>query len=223
MAETANIEKVEPWVRMLWEQHGSDLLFSGGSPPRIRVNGRLLPIEGIEPLSGAEIDNLARPLLNPEQEATFAEQMDVDFSFSWEDKARLRGSMFTQRGETSLALRIIPTRIPSYDELGLPPAAEWLATLPRGFVLVTGPTGSGKSTTLGVDHRPHQHDALGAHPHDRGPRRVRPQPQALRGEPARGRSRQSRRSTELCAPRSERTPTSCSSVRCATSSRSRSP
>jgi twitching motility protein PilT len=141
-------ETIDPWVRILWEQHGSDLLLSGGSPPRIRVSGRLLPIEGMPPLTGPEIDAIARPLLKPEQEQTFEEQLDVDFSFSWEDKARLRGSMFTQRGETSLALRIIPTRIPSYDELGLPAAADWLATLPRGFVLVTGPTGSGKSTTL---------------------------------------------------------------------------
>ena len=142
------LDGIDAWVRILWDQQGSDLLLSGGSPPRIRVNGRLLPIEGMDPLSGAQIDALARPLLNAEQEQTFAEQLDVDFSFSWADKARLRGSMFTQRGETSLALRIIPARIPTYDELGLPTACDWLATLPRGFVLVTGPTGSGKSTTL---------------------------------------------------------------------------
>jgi twitching motility protein PilT len=148
MPTTIDTHKIDPWVQILWDHQGSDLLLSGGSPPRIRVDGRLLPIEGMEPLKGEEIDAIARPLLNPEQEATFHEQLDVDFSFSWEDKARLRGSMFTQRGETSLALRIIPARIPSYQELGLPAAAEWLATLPRGFVLVTGPTGSGKSTTL---------------------------------------------------------------------------
>jgi twitching motility protein PilT len=87
-------------------------------------------------------------MLNPEQEAIFAEHLDVDFSFSWLDRARLRGSLFTQRGQSALALRIIPAGIPSFDELGLPAAAEWLANLPRGFVLVTGPTGSGKSTTL---------------------------------------------------------------------------
>jgi len=74
--------------------------------------------------------------------------MDVDFSFSWLDRARLRGSVFTQRGQTSLALRLIPTRIPSYEDLGLPWIANWVAEQPRGLVLVTGPTGSGKSTTL---------------------------------------------------------------------------
>ena len=76
---------------------------------------------------------------------------DVDFSFSWQDQARLRASAFTQKGHTALALRMIPSRIPAFDEsspAGSPPVAEWLATLPRGLVLVTGPTGSGKSTTL---------------------------------------------------------------------------
>ena len=78
----------------------------------------------------------------------FEEQLDVDFAFSWGDKARIRGSIFTQRGQTALALRVIPTRIPSFEELGLPYAANWVSEQPRGFVLVTGPTGSGKSTTL---------------------------------------------------------------------------
>src|SRR5579871_5168729 len=139
---------IEPWIRILWDQEGSDLLLSAGTPPRIRVDGRLLPLEGLPALTGAEIDQIARPLLNSEQEATFEDQLDVDFSFSWEDKARLRGSMFTQRGQTALALRIIPTKIPTFEELGLPSAADMIAGLPRGFVLVTGPTGSGKSTSL---------------------------------------------------------------------------
>ena len=99
-------------------------------------------------MSGAEIDALARPLLTPGQLATFEDQLDVDFSFSYLDRARIRGSIFTQRGQTALALRLIPSRIPSYEELGLPFAADMIANLPRGFVLVTGPTGSGKSTTL---------------------------------------------------------------------------
>ena len=145
---TAHMEMIEPWIQILWDQGGSDLLLSAGSAPRIRVDGKLRPIEGLSILTGDEIDKIARPLLNPEQESIFAEYMDVDFSFSWLDKARLRGSLFTQRGQPALALRIIPAGIPSFEELGLPAAAEWLANLPRGFVLVTGPTGSGKSTTL---------------------------------------------------------------------------
>jgi twitching motility protein PilT len=145
---TEHIEMIEPWIQILWDQGGSDLLLSAGSAPRIRVDGKLRPIESMPLLTGDEIDKIARPLLNREQEEIFAEHFDVDFSFSWLDKARLRGSLFTQRGQPSLALRIIPAGIPSFDELGLPAAAEWLANLPRGFVLVTGPTGSGKSTTL---------------------------------------------------------------------------
>ncbi len=142
------LESIDPWLQILWDQEGSDLLLSADSAPRIRVDGRLRPIEGVPVLTGQEIDRLARPLLNAEQLATFEDQMDVDFSFSWRDKARLRGSLFTQRGKAALALRIIPVNIPSFEDLRLPQAASWVAGLPRGFVLVTGPTGSGKSTTL---------------------------------------------------------------------------
>ncbi len=143
-----NIEAISPWLQILWDQKGSDLLLSGSSAPRIRVNGKLRPVEGAPVLSGKEIDTLVRTLLTPSQRNTLDVEQDVDFAFSWLDRARLRGSAFTQRGETALALRMIPSRVPSFTELDLPPVAEWLAKLPRGFVLVTGPTGSGKSTTL---------------------------------------------------------------------------
>jgi twitching motility protein PilT len=142
------LKGIDPWIQALWESEGSDLLLSGGSAPRLRVNGRLRPIEGAPLLTGEEVDAISRPLLTTEQVAVFEDQQDVDFSFSWGDKARLRGSMFTQRGQSALALRIIPNRIPDFEELGLPKVADTLANLPRGFVLVTGPTGSGKSTTL---------------------------------------------------------------------------
>ncbi len=145
-----NIETgaISPWLQILWDQKGSDLLLAGGSAPRIRVDGKLRPLEGAPILSGTEIHNLVVTLLDPAEIEIFEEHQDVDFSFSWEDKARLRASAFTQRGETALALRMIPTVIPSFLELGLPAAADRLAALPRGLVLVTGPTGSGKSTTL---------------------------------------------------------------------------
>jgi twitching motility protein PilT len=139
---------ITPWLDVLWDNKGSDLLLAGGSAPRIRVSGRLRPVEGAPILTGKEIDDLVRPLLTESQSETLDTEQDVDFAFSWVDRARLRGSAFTQRGETALALRMIPSRVPSFEELDLPPTAEWLANLPRGFVLVTGPTGSGKSTTL---------------------------------------------------------------------------
>jgi twitching motility protein PilT len=147
MSETAS-PRLEPWLQTLWDRGGSDLLLSGGSAPRIRVDGRLQPIEGEAELTGDDVDKIGKPLLTPEQLMIFEEQMDVDFAFSWGDRARIRGSIFTQRSQTALALRIIPARIPSFEELGLPPVANWVAQQPRGFVLVTGPTGSGKSTTL---------------------------------------------------------------------------
>jgi twitching motility protein PilT len=135
-------------LQPLWEQGGTDLLLSGGSQPRIRVSGQLRPLQDAPILTGDEIRSIAFDLLTPDQKQTFEEYLDVDFSFSWGDRARVRGSVFTQRGLTSLALRIIPTKIPDFEELGLPWAATWISEQPRGFVLVTGPTGSGKSTTL---------------------------------------------------------------------------
>ena len=138
---------IDPWLDRLWEQGGTDLLLSGGSAPRIRVDGKLRPLEGAPVLTGEQINDVAFPLLTPGQLEVFAEMLDVDFAFSWRDRARIRGSIFTQRGQTALALRVIPARIPNFEDLGLPAAATWVSEQPRGFVLVTGPTGSGKSTT----------------------------------------------------------------------------
>jgi twitching motility protein PilT len=146
--ESDNLRAIEPWLQAMWDQKASDLLLSGGSAPRIRVSGQLRPLEGAEVMTGGQIDAVVQPLLKPEQRETFERQQDVDFSFSWQDRARLRGSAFTQKGQSALALRMIPSRIPSFEELDLPEKADWVSKLPRGFVLVTGPTGSGKSTTL---------------------------------------------------------------------------
>jgi twitching motility protein PilT len=99
-------------------------------------------------MSGAQIDQIVQPFLSEDQRVNFKEHLDVDFAFTWLDRARLRGSVFTQKGQTALALRLIPSRIPSFDDLGMPEGAQWIAEQTRGFVLVTGPTGSGKSTTL---------------------------------------------------------------------------
>jgi len=141
-------ERIDPWLQVLWDHQGSDLLLVSGSAPRVRIDGSLRPLEDAAVLSAAEIAELIRSMLTADQEATLEEHQDVDFSLTWRDRARLRGSAFHQRGELSLALRMIPSDIPSFEELGLPPIAEWLARLPRGLVLLTGPTGSGKSTTL---------------------------------------------------------------------------
>ncbi len=141
-------ERLDPWLQHLWDHEGSDLLLVSNSQPRARVDGRLQPIEGAPTLKASEIEEMVASMLSREQKEILEEHLDVDFSLSWRDRARLRGSAFHQRGELALALRMIPSAIPSFEELGLPPIAEWIARLPRGLVLLTGPTGSGKSTTL---------------------------------------------------------------------------
>jgi twitching motility protein PilT len=144
----SSMDRIDPWLELLYERRGSDLLLATGSPPRVRVDGDLCPVPGTEPMRGAEIADLVHGLITADQRAILEEYLDVDFSMTWRNLARLRGSAFHQRGDIALALRMIPSEIPTFDELGLPPIAEWIARLPRGLVLLTGPTGSGKSTTL---------------------------------------------------------------------------
>ncbi len=146
--KNGNTEAIDSWLEYLWERKGSDLLLTSGSQPRVRVDGHLTAIPGAPVLDGDLIVEIVEVMINEDQEATLKEHQDVDFSFGWGERARLRGSAFTQKGELALALRMIPTEIPTFEELGLPPIAEWLARLPQGLVLLTGPTGSGKSTTL---------------------------------------------------------------------------
>jgi twitching motility protein PilT len=146
--ESSNLLPVEPWLELLWEHHGSDLLLAGGSPPRVRIDGSLIPVPGAAVLSGNRIDEFVRSLLNPDLIEVFDESRDVDFGVSWKDRARLRCSAFTQKGETALAMRMIPDRIPNFEELGLPETVIEISNLSQGFVLLVGPTGSGKSTTL---------------------------------------------------------------------------
>jgi twitching motility protein PilT len=151
---TVQAEVIETWLRHVWELGGTDLLLTAGSPPRVRIDGGLRPVAGEAILHGDRIDGLVQALLTPLLLEQLAAHKDVDFSFSWRDHARFRGNAFTQKGHLALALRMIPSAIPSFADLGLPEAATWLAGLPRGLVLVTGPTGSGKSTTLAsiIDH-----------------------------------------------------------------------
>ncbi|MGY1736188.1 type IV pilus twitching motility protein PilT [Geodermatophilus sp. SYSU D00684] len=140
--------RVDGLLEELWNAGGTDLLLTAGSPPRIRVHGDLHPVHGARPLTADDTEALVAELLTPAQSAAFAAQQDHDFSFSWRDAARIRGNAFTQRDQVALALRMIPREVPSLDALGLPPVLGDLATRHQGLILVTGPTGSGKSTTL---------------------------------------------------------------------------
>ncbi len=95
-------KRIDPWLQIIWEGHGSDLLLVSGSPPRVRLDGRLQCVAGAPPMSGAEIDEIVRSMLTPEQEGILEEHQDVDFSLTWLDRARLRGSAFNQRGRRRL-------------------------------------------------------------------------------------------------------------------------
>lgn len=129
-------------------QHGAtDLHISSESPPLMRVDGQLRPLP-VPPLSANETKNLCYSLLTDSQRHRFEEENELDFSFGLRGLSRFRGNLFVQKGAVGGAFRLIPYEIRGLAELGLPPVVADLTKLPRGLVLVTGPTGSGKSTTL---------------------------------------------------------------------------
>jgi twitching motility protein PilT len=130
----------------LFDRGASDVIISAGAPPMLRIDGSLVRV-GDDLLRPEDTDSLARDLLAPQQRITFSEHNAVDFSFEWGERGRVRGNAFRQRGSVSIALRAIPTHIPSFTELFLPDSVAKLASVPHGLVLFTGPTGAGKSTT----------------------------------------------------------------------------
>ncbi len=125
----------------------SDLHLTIGTAPQIRVDGRLRPIE-MPPLTPADTKRLAYSVMTDTQKHAFEEKLEFDFSFGIKDLCRFRGNIFTQRGAVGAVFRVIPFEIRSFEALGLPPVIQKLCSKPRGLILVTGPTGSGKSTTL---------------------------------------------------------------------------
>lgn len=140
--------RVDRLLAVLWEAGGTDLLLSVGLPPMLRVDGALSPVAGEAVLTAADTDALVAEVLTQDQAGAWEASHEYDFSFSWREDARIRGNAFTQRGLTAVALRMIPRAIPSPDDLGLPPVLRDLAMRHQGLILMTGPTGSGKSTTL---------------------------------------------------------------------------
>jgi twitching motility protein PilT len=139
---------IEKYLTEAWDLGATDILISTGLPPYIRLKGELSAMEWTEPLTAQDTRALVNHLLNPELLDIFREQKDVDFSWSWGDRARVRGSAYTQQGNISIALRIIPATVRTMAELGLPDVMYDISKFSKGFVLVCGPTGSGKSTTL---------------------------------------------------------------------------
>jgi twitching motility protein PilT len=137
------------------ERGGSDLHLKVPSQPLVRLQGALTPIDGTEPLSPADTERVLREMLTAsERLAEFARDGEIDFSYTVRGLARFRVNAFRQRGSISIACRVVPFDIRSADDLGLPEVVTTLAKEPRGIIVVTGTTGSGKSTTLAamVDH-----------------------------------------------------------------------
>jgi twitching motility protein PilT len=129
------------------EQGASDLHLTAGAPPTARTYGKLIPFD-LPRLSPNDVENLVYPILDQQQYQMFMENWELDFSYSIEGLSRFRGNIMRQRGSIAVALRVIPYQVPSIDSLNLPACITELCNLPRGLILVTGPTGSGKSTTL---------------------------------------------------------------------------
>jgi twitching motility protein PilT len=146
--------EIDSALRTLVEREGSDLHVKVGAPPTVRLHGELMPLEGYQPLSAEETAQAFQNIAEPRSLAEFEEAGEADFSYALEGVSRFRVNAFKQRGTTSIACRAIPFKIRSVDELGLPPVVTTLAEEQRGIILVTGTTGSGKSTTLAamIDH-----------------------------------------------------------------------
>ncbi len=134
-------------LKAMIEKGASDLHITTGSPPQLRIDGKLHPLK-MPPLSPQETKQLCYSVLTDAQKHRFEETNELDLSFSVQKLSRFRGNVFIQRGNVAGAFRAIPFKILSFDELGVPPVVAELAKKPRGLILVTGPTGSGKSTTL---------------------------------------------------------------------------
>jgi len=157
------IDSESPSLLALLEQMllraASDLHLKEACAPALRVDGHLVPVGGIAPLSRRAIEALIAEMTTQEQRGVLALTGDLEFAFSVAGVSRYRASLVRQRGQLGAVLRRIPVEIPDIDRLGLPPITKKLCELPRGLVLVTGPTGSGKSTTLAsmVDYLNREH------------------------------------------------------------------
>ena len=134
--------------KLMVDRGASDLHLRVPSPPVLRIDGELVPLADLPPLTPEDIETSFEHITTPEQRSTFLSDLELDFAHSVPGLARLRVSVLRQRGTISLSFRLVPIEISSIDDLGLPQICKELILKPRGLVLVTGPTGSGKSTTM---------------------------------------------------------------------------
>ncbi|MCX8072090.1 MAG: type IV pilus twitching motility protein PilT [Candidatus Binatia bacterium] len=161
IGEPAPTLTIQSFLEIVVKSGGTDLHISADCPPMMRVNGELKPLP-FPPLTANETKTLCYSLLTDSQRHRFEEQSELDFSFGIRGLSRFRGNLFLQKGTVGGAFRLIPYEVRSLAELGLPPVVAELTKLPRGLVLVTGPTGSGKSTTLAamidkINRERHEH------------------------------------------------------------------
>lgn len=146
-APPGDTTRVERWLRAVAARNGTDLLLVAGAPPSVRIDGRVTALtEG--PVDGPEIEEAVLPALAPHARRLYREQGIADASFRIHGVGRFRINLHRERGRAAAAIRLLPQRVPRLAALQLPPQVEQLASLPRGLVLIGGPTGSGKSTTL---------------------------------------------------------------------------
>src|SRR3982750_4384330 len=142
----------QPRIELLLEEvvkrKASDLHLQVGLPPMLRVDGSLAPVNGADVLTEETVETLIFAILDEDQKQILLKDKEFDFSFAFGDLGRFRVNAFHERGNLAAALRLIPNEILSTEQLGLPSIIDKFANYPRGLVLVTGPTGSGKSTTL---------------------------------------------------------------------------
>src|SRR5438105_12326556 len=155
-------------LKTMVERGGSDLHVTTNSPPQIRIDGKLVPLD-IPPMTAPETKQLAYSVLTDAQKHRFEEALELDLSFGIKGLARFRANIFNQRGAVAAVYRQIPYEILGFKELRLPAVVEEICNKPRGLVLVTGPTGSGKSTTLAamidkINRERHEHIIMIDHP-----------------------------------------------------------
>jgi len=146
------VAEAQPRIEVLLEEvikkKASDLHLQVGLPPMLRVDGALMPVTGAQPLSEESIEVLIFAILDEDQKQILLKDKEFDFSFAFGDLGRFRVNAYHERGNLAAALRLIPNEILTVEQLGLPPILNKFTEYPRGLVLVTGPTGSGKSTSL---------------------------------------------------------------------------
>ncbi|HVX47976.1 MAG TPA: type IV pilus twitching motility protein PilT [Candidatus Saccharimonadales bacterium] len=140
--------RIEVLLDEVIKKKASDLHIQVGLPPMLRVDGALAPVSGADPLTEEAVESLVFAILDEDQKQILLKDKEFDFSFAYGDLGRFRVNAFHERGNMAAALRLIPNEIPTIEQLGLPSIVNKFANYPRGLVLVTGPTGSGKSTTL---------------------------------------------------------------------------